>query len=60
MLAWLAGRARAGCRANVVLITHAVNIDALAGVSLASGEMAVATLDGPRKLKVLARAMPGR
>ena len=35
VLAWLAGRARAGSRANVVLITHAVNIDALAGVSLA-------------------------
>lgn len=60
VLTWLAGRARSGSRANVVLVTHAVNIDALAGVSLASGEMAVATLDGPRKLKVLARAMPGR
>jgi phosphohistidine phosphatase SixA len=60
VLGWLAGRVRAGSHANVVLVTHAVNIDALAGVSLASGEMAVATLDGRRKLKVLARATPGR
>lgn len=59
LLTWLAGRARAGKRANVVLVTHALNIDALAGVSLAPGEIAVATLDGPRKLKVLARARPG-
>ncbi|HEX8615219.1 MAG TPA: histidine phosphatase family protein [Telluria sp.] len=60
LVTWLAGRAGTGSRANVVLVTHAVNIDALAGVSLAAGEMAVATLDGPRKLKVLARATPGR
>ncbi|RSZ60110.1 histidine phosphatase family protein [Massilia atriviolacea] len=59
LMTWLAARVRPGSRANVVLVTHAVNIEALAGVSLASGEMAVATLDGPRKLKVLARATPG-
>jgi broad specificity phosphatase PhoE len=60
VLAWLAGHARADSRANVVLITHAANIDALAGVALDAGDMAVAILDGPHKLKVLARARPGR
>ncbi|MDQ1923229.1 histidine phosphatase family protein [Massilia pseudoviolaceinigra] len=59
LIAWLARHPRAAGRGNVVLITHAVNIHALTGVSLNSGEMLVATLDGRRRLKVLARGTPG-
>ncbi|NHZ79676.1 histidine phosphatase family protein [Massilia sp. CCM 8695] len=54
-IAWLARHPRSAARGNVVLVTHAVNIHALTGVSLNPGEMIVATLDGPRRLKVLAR-----
>ena len=43
---------------NLVLVTHALNISALTGESVASGEMLVVRLDGPRKLRVLYRAMP--
>lgn len=43
---------------NLVIVTHAQNISALTGESLASGEMLLVRRDGPRKLKVLERAMP--
>lgn len=43
---------------NLVLVTHALNISALTGESVASGEMLVVRQDGPRKLKVLQRATP--
>lgn len=43
---------------NLVLVTHAQNISALTGESVASGEMVVVRLDGPRKLTVLDRASP--
>lgn len=43
---------------NLVLVTHAQNISALTGESVASGEMLVARLEGARKLKVLDRATP--
>lgn len=60
LIAWLARHPRAAGRGNVVLVTHAVNIHALTGVSLNAGEMVVATFDGRRRLKVLARGTPGR
>ena len=43
---------------NVVLVTHAVNIAALTGVSPASGEMIVTRLAGPRMLVVIGRGAP--
>lgn len=43
---------------NLVLVTHAQNISALTGESVASGEMLLVRLDGPRKLKLLQRARP--
>ena len=43
---------------NLVLVTHALNISALTGASVASGEMLLVRLDGPRKLTVLGRASP--
>ena len=43
---------------NLVLVTHALNISALTGASVASGEMLVVQLDGPRKLRVLQRTTP--
>lgn len=42
-------------KGNLVLVTHEVNIRALAGVSPASGEMLIVERDGPRQLRVLAR-----
>lgn len=60
LFAFLGRRDQAGPRGNVLLVTHEVTILAMAGVSLAAGEMAVATLDGPRALKVLARSSPAR
>lgn len=56
LYAYLARRpASAG---NLVLVTHAQNISALTGESVASGEILVVRLDGPRKLKLLHRAAP--
>lgn len=43
---------------NLVLVTHAQNISALTGESVASGEMLVVRLEGPRKLTLLGRAAP--
>ena len=40
---------------NLIFVTHAWNIQALAGVSPSSGEMVVVTLDGPDKFKVIGR-----
>lgn len=51
----LAAVARHSGPGNLVLVTHAANIQALTGVSASSGEMVVAALDGPRKLKVIGR-----
>lgn len=45
-------------RGNLVLVTHALNISALTGASVASGEMLVVRLDGPRKMTVMHRASP--
>lgn len=55
LFTWLAQRPGKG---NIVLVTHAVNIEALTGVSPASGEIVITRLDGPRRLKVLARGAP--
>lgn len=45
---------------NLILVTHATNIQALAGVSPSSGEMVVVAPDGPRKFKVIGRlGVPG-
>jgi phosphohistidine phosphatase SixA len=56
LYAYLARRpATAG---NLVLVTHAQNISALTGESVASGEMLVVRLEGPRKLTVMGRATP--
>lgn len=43
---------------NLVLVTHALNISALTGKSVAPGEMLVVRLDPPRTLKVLQSAAP--
>lgn len=48
----LAGRSGKG---NVVLVTHAVNIQSLSGVYPASGEMVVAMLDAGDRFKVVGR-----
>ena len=55
VFALLAARRGAG---NIVLVTHAVNIEALTGVSPASGEIVVTRLSGPRTLLVLGRGAP--
>lgn len=47
--------ARPAGKGNLVLVTHAVNIQALTGVSPASGEMIAATPDANGKLKVVSR-----
>lgn len=53
--------ARSAGKGNLVLVTHAVNIEALTGVSPASGEMVAATPDTSGKLKVVSRLeMPER
>ncbi|MBZ2209514.1 histidine phosphatase family protein [Massilia soli] len=49
---------RPAAAGNLVLVTHALNISALTGVSVASGEMPIVRLDGPRTLTVLGRATP--
>lgn len=51
----LAAVARHNGPGNLVLVTHATNIQALTGVSPSSGEMVVTALDGPLKLKVIGR-----
>nr|WP_267869665.1 histidine phosphatase family protein [Massilia agrisoli] len=56
LYAYLARRPAAA--GNLVLVTHAQNIGALTGESVASGEMLVVRLDGPRRLAVLERAAP--
>jgi phosphohistidine phosphatase SixA len=43
---------------TLVLVTHALNISALTGESVASGEMLVVKFDRQRKLQVLQRASP--
>lgn len=48
----LTGRSGKG---NVVLVTHAVNIQSLSGVYPASGEMVVAALDTPDSFRVVGR-----
>lgn len=48
----LAGRSGKG---NVVLVTHAVNIQSLSGVYPASGEMVVAALETPDSFRVVGR-----
>jgi phosphohistidine phosphatase SixA len=57
LFAHLAARGKGG-PGNIVLVTHAVNIMELTGVSPASGELVVARLAGPRSLKVVARGAP--
>lgn len=49
----LAGRAPA--QANLVLVTHAQNIQELTGVSPSSGEMVVVKLDGPGRFRLVGR-----
>lgn len=45
---------------NLIYVTHAQNIQALAGVSPSSGEMIVVKLDGPDKFRVVGRlGVPG-
>ncbi len=52
--------ARRENRGNLVMVTHAANIQALTGVSPASGELVVVLPDGTDKLKVIGRLhMPG-
>lgn len=51
----LAAVARHTGPGNLILVTHAANIQALTGVSAASGEIVVTARDGPRKLKVIGR-----
>jgi phosphohistidine phosphatase SixA len=46
---------RHAARGNLVMVTHAQNIQELTGVSPASGEVVVAALDGPGRFKVIAR-----
>ena len=43
---------------NLVLVTHALNISALTGESVASGEMLLVRLHGPRNMTVLRRLSP--
>jgi phosphohistidine phosphatase SixA len=58
LFASLSRRSGAG---NLILVTHAQNIQELTGVSPSSGEMVVVTLDGPRRFKVIGRLdVPGR
>lgn len=52
VFAWLEKNPAPG---NLVLVTHNQNIQALAGVSPASGEMIVVTPDQPRKFRVVGR-----
>jgi len=40
---------------NLILVTHAQNIQALTEVSPSPGEMLVVTMDGPRKFQLLGR-----
>jgi phosphohistidine phosphatase SixA len=40
---------------NLVMVSHAQNIQELTGVSPATGEVVVAVLDGPDRFKVIAR-----
>lgn len=56
LYAFLARRPAAA--GNLVLVTHAQNISALTGESVASGEMLVVRMDGPRKMQPLQRATP--
>jgi broad specificity phosphatase PhoE len=56
LFAYLARRPAA--KGNLVLVTHAQNISTLTGESVASGEMLVTVVDGPRSLKVLGRGSP--
>ena len=45
---------------NLVMVSHAQNIQELTGVSPAAGEVVVAALDGPGRFKVIARLqLPG-
>ncbi|MES2537992.1 MAG: histidine phosphatase family protein [Pseudomonadota bacterium] len=56
----LAAAGRRTGSGNLILVTHAQNIQALAGVSPSSGEMVVVTLDGAGKFKVVGRLeVPG-
>jgi phosphohistidine phosphatase SixA len=50
-----ASLARGTGAGNLILVTHARNIEALTGVSPSSGEMVVVTLDGPRKFRLIGR-----
>lgn len=47
--------ARRKNQGNLIMVTHAANIQALTGVSPASGELVVVTPDGADKLKVIGR-----
>lgn len=51
----LAALAQRSGQGNVVLVTHAANIQAMAGVSPASGEMVVVLPDGRERFTVLGR-----
>jgi phosphohistidine phosphatase SixA len=45
---------------NLVMVSHAQNIQELTGVSPSAGEVVVATIDGPNRFKVVARLqVPG-
>jgi hypothetical protein len=52
VFASLAGRTGPG---NLILVTHAQNIQQLTGISPSSGELIVVALDGPDRFKVIGR-----
>lgn len=45
---------------NLVLVTHDANINRLTGISVASGEMVIASVDGQGNLKVVGRLQVDR